>query len=87
MKVSENQEKILSLIKPYAISTIDDPNTENMVISLVLGASEFRVEDKVISILENTNNYGISFESIAEKIYSLFPNVEYTDNEEENENF
>lgn len=79
--LSEKQKKILSMIKPYAISVINDPNTENMIICIVLGALEFDVEDKVIDILENSD--GQSFDGIVQKIVSLFPPVEIVDDEEE----
>lgn len=83
--LSMKQEKILSLIKPYAIPTKDNPNTVNMIVFLVLGAKEYGLEDEAISILEDDDNYGLSFDSIAPKIYSLFPKVEYTDDDEEEE--
>ena len=54
--LSEKQKKILSMIKPYAISVINDPNTEKMIICIVLGALEFDIEDKVIDILVSENS-------------------------------
>lgn len=78
-RLSAKQEKILSLIKPYAISTIDDPNTENTIICIILGSLEYSVEDKVIDILENSD--GHSFDGIVKKIISVFPPVEIVDAE------
>ena len=78
--LSAKQEKILSLIKPYAISTIDDPNTENMIIC-ILGSAEYDVEDKVIDVLENFD--GLSFDGIVKEIISVFPPVETVDDEGE----
>ena len=79
--LSEKQKKILSMIKPYAISVINDPNTEKMIICIVLGALEFDIEDKVIDILDHSD--GLSFDGIVQKIVSLFPPVEIVDDEEE----
>lgn len=79
--LSEKQKKILSMIKPYAISVINDPNTENMIICIVLGALKFDVEDKVIDILDHSD--GLSFDGIVQKIVSLFPPIEIVDDEEE----
>lgn len=79
--LSEKQKKILSMIKPYAISVINDPNTENMIICIVLGALKFDVEDKVIDILDHSD--GLSFDGIVQKIVSLFPSVKIVDDEEE----
>ncbi len=79
--LSEKQKKILSMIKPYAISVINDPNTEKMIICIVLGALEFDIEDKVIDILDHSD--GLSFDGIVQKIVSLFPSVEIVDDEEE----
>ena len=79
--LSEKQKKILSMIKPYAISVINDPNTEKMIICIVLGALEFDIEDKVIDIVDHSD--GLSFDGIVKKIVSLFPSVEIVDDEEE----
>ena len=79
--LSEKQKKILSMIKPYAISVINDPNTEKMIICIVLGALEFDIEDKVIDILDHSD--GLSFDGIVQKIVSLFPPVEIVDDKEE----
>ena len=78
--LSEKQKKILSMIKPYAISVINDQNTENMIICIVLGALEFDLEDKVIDILDHSD--GLSFDGIVQRIISLFPPVEIVDDEE-----
>ena len=80
-RLSEKQKKILSMIKPYAISVINDPNTEKMIICIVLGALEFDIEDKVIDILDHSD--GLSFDGIVQKIVSLFPPVEIVDDKEE----
>ena len=79
--LSEQQKKILSMIKPYAISVINDPNTEKMIICIVLGALKFDIEDKVIDILDHSD--GMSFDGIVQKIVSLFPSIEIFDDEEE----
>ena len=79
--LSEKQKKILSMIKPYAISVINDPNTEKMIICIVLGALKFDIEDKVIDILDHSD--GMSFDGIVQKIVSLFPPIEIFDDEEE----
>ena len=79
--LSAKQEKILSLIKTYAISAIDDPNTENMIICIILGSAEYNVEDKVIDVLENFD--GLSFDGIVKEIISVFPPVETVDDEGE----
>ena len=79
--LSEKQKKILSMIKPYAISVINDPNTEKMIICIVLGALKFDIEDKVIDILDHSG--GMSFDGIVQKIVSLFPSIEIFDDEEE----
>lgn len=72
--LTAKQEKIISLIKPYAILSMDDRNTEKTIIYLVLGTSEFDLEDEVIDILENSD--GLDFDSIVKKIVSIFPPIE-----------
>lgn len=81
--LSTKQEKIMSLIKPYAVSSINDQNTVNTIICLVLGASEFNLEDEIIDVLENSN--GFDFDGIVKKIVSLFPPIEIVDDDEYDE--
>ena len=77
--LNEKELKILSLLKPYAAKVLSDPNTEKMVTCIVLAASDCGKEDEVISILDDTANYGLGFDTIVRKIISVFPPVEIFD--------
>ncbi len=78
--LNEKELKILALLKPYAAKVLSDPNTEKMAMCIVLAASDSGKEDEVISILDDTANYGLEFDAIIRKIISTFPPVEISDN-------
>ena len=77
--LNEKEAKILSLLKKYAAEFLNDPNTEDMIVIIVLAASEYGKEDEIISILDDPDNYGLGFDSITDKIIAILPPVEIAD--------
>ena len=81
VELNEKEAEILSSLKKYALASINNANTKDMIVFIVLAATEFGKEDEILEILDDPDNYGLSFEGISEKIISILPKVEIVDDE------